>query len=66
MAKNEITKVLSERLEELTESKRDIDYKLSDKKQAEQMGIPYPTFNKYKHNTAECPISTVVKMAKYY
>ena len=66
MAKSEITKVLSERLEALTERKRDIDYRLSDKKQAEQMDIPYPTFNKYKRNEAECPISTIVKMAKYY
>lgn len=66
MAKSEITKILSERLEKLTEQKRDSDYKLSDKKQADQMGIPYPTFNKYKGDSAECPISTVVKMAKYY
>lgn len=66
MAKSEITKVLSERLEELTEKKRDIDYRLSDKKQAEEMDIPYPSFVKYKKNTAECPISAVVKMAKYY
>lgn len=66
MAKCGVTQILSERLEKLTENKRDIDYKLSDKKQAEQMGIPYPTFNKYKYNTAECPISAVVKMAKYY
>lgn len=66
MAQNEITKVLSNRLEKLTEEKRDIDYTLSDKKQAEQMSIPYPTFVKYKGNKAECPISTVVKMAEYY
>ena len=66
MAQNEITKVLSTRLEELTERKRDIDYRLSDKKQAEQMGIPYPTFIKYKGDKAECPISTIVKMAEYY
>lgn len=66
MAKSEITKIFSERLEELTERKKDIDYKLSDKQQAEQMGIPYPTFTKYKNNTAECPISTVVKIARYY
>lgn len=66
MAQNEITKVLSNRLEKLTEEKRDIDYTLSDKKQAEQMSIPYPTFVKYKGNKAECPISTIVKMAEYY
>lgn len=66
MAQNEITKKLSDRLEELTEKKRDVDYRLSDKKQAEQMGIPYPTFLKYKGDKAECPISTIVKMAKYY
>lgn len=66
MAKSEITKIFSERLEELTERKKDTDYKLSDKQQAEQMGIPYPTFTKYKNNTAECPISTVVKIARYY
>lgn len=66
MAKNKITKILSERLEELTEKKRDINYKLSDAKQAEQMDIPYPTFVRYKGNTAECPISAIVKMAKYY
>lgn len=66
MAKNEITKTLSERLEELTERERDKNYKLSDKQQAEQMGIPYPTFTKYKNNTAECPISTIVKIARYY
>lgn len=66
MAQNKTTKVLSNRLEELTEGKRDIDYRLSDKKQAEQMGIPYPTFVKYKRDKAECPISTIVKMAEYY
>lgn len=66
MAQNEITKILSDRLEELTEKKRDIDYRFSDKKQAEQMGIPYPTFLKYKGDKAECPISAIVKMAEYY
>ncbi len=66
MAQNEITKVLSNRLEKLTEVKRDIDYTLSDKKQAEQMDMPYPTFVKYKGDKAECPISTIVKMAEYY
>lgn len=66
MAQNEITKSLANRLEELTERKRDIDYRLSDKKQAEQIGIPYPTFVKYKGDKAECPISTIVKMAEYY
>lgn len=66
MVKNEITQILSERLEALTESKRDVDYELSNKKQAEQIDIPYPTFNNYKYNKAECPISTIVKIAKYY
>lgn len=66
MSQSEITKFLSERLEDLTERKRDIDSKLSDKKQAEEMGIPYPTFLKYKKDTAECPISTIVKIAEYY
>lgn len=66
MAQNEITIILSDRLEELTEKKRDIDYRFSDKKQAEQMGIPYPTFLKYKGDKAECPISAIVKMAEYY
>lgn len=66
MPQSEITKVLSKRLEELTESKRDNDYKLSDKKQAEQMGIPYATFVKYKGDNAECPASAIVKIAEYY
>lgn len=66
MSQNEITKILSNRLEELTGKKRDIDYKFSDKKQAEQMGIAYPTFVKYKGDKAECPISAIVKMAEYY
>lgn len=66
MAKNEITKILSERLQKLTEEKRDIDYKLSDAKQAKQIGIDYQAFRKYLNDSAECPISSITKMAKYY
>lgn len=66
MAKNEIKQILAERLNNLMEKKRDIDYKLSDKKQAQQMDIPYNTFNNYRYATSECPISALVKMAKYF
>lgn len=66
MAKNEIKQILAERLNDLMERKRDIDYKLSDKKQAQQMDIPYNTFNNYRYATSECPISALVKMAKYF
>lgn len=66
MGKNEIKQILAERLNDLMERKRDIDYKLSDKKQAQQMDIPYNTFNNYRYATSECPISALVKMAKYF
>lgn len=66
MALNEFTKKLSERLCELTETKRDVDYKLSDPKQAKQMNIANRTLYNYKHNLCECSIEALVKMAKYY
>jgi len=47
MSQNAVTKILSERLKELTENMRDTNYKLSDSKQADEIGIPYQTFRKY-------------------
>ena len=66
MPQTEVTKILSEQLEKLTEDKRDKDYQKSNVKQAEEMGIPYPSFNKYLRDTAECGISALSKIADYY
>ena len=66
MAKTETTLILSNRLEELTEKKRDENPKLSNKVQAAEMNIPYQTFNKYLHDNAECNISYLKVMAKYF
>ena len=66
MGKSETSKIFSERLELLTEERRDIDYKLSNKDQAKEMGIPYPTFTKYLHDGAECGIFYLKKIANYY
>lgn len=66
MAKTETTLIFSNRLEELTEKKRDENPKLSNKVQAAEMNIPYQTFNKYLHDNAECNISYLKVMAKYF
>lgn len=66
MPQTEVTKILSERLEKLTEDKRDKDYQNSNVKQAEEMGIPYPSFNKYLHDKAECGVFALSKIADYY
>ncbi len=66
MAKTETTFIFSNRLEELTEKKRDENPKLSNKVQAAEMNIPYQTFNKYLHDNAECNISYLKVMAKYF
>lgn len=58
--------ILKNRLELLIEKKKDLDYKLSETKQAELMDIPYQTFHKYVKGTAECSISNLAKIANYY
>lgn len=58
--------ILAKRLEELSELKKDEDFTLSIKRQAEDMDIPYPTFQKYYHATSECSISNLAKIANYY
>lgn len=58
--------ILKNRLESLIEQKKDLDYKLSETKQAELMDIPYQTFHKYVKGTAECSISNLAKIANYY
>lgn len=61
---------LKERLDSLIEYKQDEDLKLSQKKQADEMGIPYTTFCKYTTDdpakSAQCSISNLVKIADYY
>lgn len=60
---------LKERIELLAEEKRDNDRSLSNKKQAEQMGINYNTFRKYvteQEDTTQCSISNLAKIANYY
>lgn len=66
MPKNERTFALSQRLQELIEKKQDEDITLSQTQQAKQMNIPHQNFAKYVNNEAECSISTVCKMARYY
>lgn len=58
--------ILKERLELLIEQKKDLNYKLSETKQAELIDIPYQTFHKYVKGTAECSISNLAKIANYY
>lgn len=61
---------LKERLDSLIEYKQDEDLKLSQKKQADEMGIPYTTFCKYTTDdpakASQCSISNLVKIADYY
>lgn len=57
---------LSKKLEELIENKKDENYKNTVKKQAKEIDIPYPTFNKYLRAETECSISNIVRIAQYY
>jgi len=66
MSQTLVTETLAKRLEYLTEKKRDLNYSLSDKKQSNEMGMPYGTFNKYLRNAAECPITSLKKLSVYY
>ena len=61
-----LKEILSERLETLIEKKKDENYQNSIPKQADGMGIPYPTFVKYINGKAECPASNIIKIARYY
>lgn len=58
--------IISENLTSLSEEKNKNDPTLTIPKQAEAMGIPYPTFMKYIRGTIECSASNVAKMADYY
>ncbi len=58
--------VLKKQLEVLIEDKKDYDTSLSVKKQAELMGIPYPTFMKYVNGETICGIDKLVLIANYY
>lgn len=66
MPKNNTTKILANRLEELTEKKRDEDRTLSNVKQSKAIGIQYQTFRKYLEDNAECKIANLLKIARYY
>ncbi len=66
MSKTETTNIFSERIKLLAEKMRDVDTSLSNKKQAEQMDIPYQTFNKYLNDDAECNITYLKTIANYY
>lgn len=57
---------LKKKLEDLIENKKDMDTSLSTKKQAELIGIPYPTFMKYVNGTALCNIENLALIADYY
>lgn len=59
-------KILSKKLETLIEKKKDENYKNSVPQQAEDMGIPYPTFAKYLSGMSECPAKNLIKIANYY
>ena len=59
-------KILSKKLETLIDKKKDENYKNSVPQQAEEMGIPYPTFVKYISGTSECPAKNLIKIAQYY
>ena len=58
--------ILSQKLGDLIDEKKDEDHTLSIPIQAKQMEIPYQTLKKYIDGTAECPISNLVKIAEYY
>ena len=62
----ELKEILSKRLETLIENKKDENYQNSIPKQADGMGIPYPTLVKYINGKAECPASNIIKIARYY
>lgn len=62
----ELKEILSKRLETLIEKKKDENYQNSIPKQADGMGIPYPTLVKYINGKAECPASNIIKIARYY
>ncbi len=62
----ELKEILSERLETLIEKKKDENHQNSIPKQADGIGIPYPTFVKYINGKAECPASNIIKIARYY
>ena len=66
MAKTKITAAFAKRLEELAECEQDKDYTKNLKKQAADIGIPYSVFRKYINDEAECSISYLLKIAKYY
>lgn len=62
----EAKEILSKRLRELTEENRDYNYKMSDKKQAESIGIPYPTFRNYLEGKSDCSASNLILISKFY
>ena len=59
-------KMISANLTALAEEKIKSDPSLTIPKQAEAIGIPYPTFMKYLKGTIECSAANVAKMAEYY
>lgn len=59
-------KILAKKLETLIDKKKDENYKKSVPQQAEDMGIPYPTFAKYLSGMSECPAKNLIKIANYY
>ena len=61
-----IKDVLKKRLETLIEKEKDKDPSLSTKKQAELIGIPYPTFMKYVNGDVVCSIDKLALIADYY
>lgn len=75
----DIKEQLKQRLEKLSEQKKDElhtlstaqqkkdeMYTLSIVQQAKGMDIPYQTFMKYYNGVSECPASNLIKIAKYY
>ena len=58
--------IISANLTALAEEKIKSDPALTIPKQAEAIGIPYPTFMKYIKGTIECSAANVAKMAEYY
>lgn len=62
----ELKEKFSKRLEKLIEKKKDENHQNSIPKQADGIGIPYPTFVKYINGKAECPASNIIKIARYY
>ena len=66
MSTKNITKTISKILNELCEQKKDKDYTCSLVKQAEEVGIPYPTFIKYVNGKAECSAENLTKIANHF